>query len=36
MLHGVLFTSLTPLVTAGPNWMFGVGFVFATAHVPSL
>lgn len=36
MLHGVLFTSLTPLVTAGQNWMFGVGFVFATAHVPSL
>ena len=36
IMHGALFTSLTPLVSAGPNWMFGVGFVFATAHVPSL
>lgn len=36
VMHGVLFTSLAPLVTAGPNWMFGVAFVFATAHVPSL
>ncbi|MFS8048775.1 methyltransferase family protein [Rhizobium sp. BR 314] len=36
VMHGLLFTSLTPLVSAGPNWMFGIGFVFATAHVPSL
>lgn len=35
VMHGVLFNSLTPLVTAGPNWMFGVAFVFAAAHVPS-
>lgn len=35
-MHGVLFTSLVPLVSAGPNWILGVAFVFATAHVPAL
>lgn len=35
-LHGSLFNSLQPLVTAGPDWFAGVVFVFATAHIPAI
>lgn len=35
-LHGTIFTSLEPLVFAGPNWFFGVVFVFVTAHIPAI
>ncbi len=35
-LHGTVFSSLSPLVTAGGNWAFGVIVVFAVAHVPAL
>lgn len=35
-LHGTVFTSLDPLVSAGPSWFGGVLFVFAVAHLPAL
>ena len=35
-LHGTMFTSLEPLVFAGPFWFAGVLFVFATAHIPAI
>lgn len=35
-LHGTIFSSLEPLVFAGPYWFFGVLFVFATAHLPAI
>ena len=36
LLHGTLFSSLHPLVFAGPNWFLGVVVVFAIAHIPSI
>ncbi len=35
-LHGTVFSSLEPLVFAGPNWFMGVLLVFATAHLPAI
>ncbi|MEH6522526.1 MAG: methyltransferase [Sulfitobacter sp.] len=35
-LHGTIFSSLEPLVFAGPHWFLGVMFVFATAHLPAI
>jgi hypothetical protein len=35
-LHGTIFSSLQPLVFAGPNWFIGVLFVFGTAHLPAI
>ncbi len=35
-LHGTLFSSLEPLVFAGPHWFLGVLFVFSTAHLPAI
>ncbi|MEP5758479.1 MAG: methyltransferase, partial [Litoreibacter sp.] len=35
-LHGTIFSSLEPLVIAGPYWFVGVLFVFATAHLPAI
>lgn len=35
-LHATLFSSLEPLVYAGPNWFLGVVFVFVTAHIPAI
>ena len=35
-LHGMVFSSLEPLVFAGPNWFLGVVFVFVTAHIPAI
>lgn len=35
-LHGTIFSSLEPLVFAGPHWFLGVLFVFATAHLPAV
>jgi len=35
-LHGTIFSSLEPLVFAGPHWFLGVLFVFATAHLPAI
>ncbi|WP_298971643.1 isoprenylcysteine carboxylmethyltransferase family protein [uncultured Roseobacter sp.] len=35
-LHATLFSSLEPLVYAGPNWLIGVVFVFVTAHIPAI
>jgi len=35
-LHGTIFSSLEPLVFAGPYWFLGVVFVFATAHLPAI
>lgn len=35
-LHGTVFSSLEPLVFAGPNWFLGVVFVFAIAHLPAI
>ncbi|WP_428523573.1 methyltransferase family protein [Roseibium sp.] len=35
-LHATLFSSLEPLVYAGPYWLPGVVFVFATAHIPAI
>ncbi|MEO0429974.1 MAG: isoprenylcysteine carboxylmethyltransferase family protein [Pseudomonadota bacterium] len=35
-LHGTMFASLDPLVTAGPNWFMGVCLVFLVAHLPAL
>lgn len=35
-LHGTIFSSLEPLVFAGPDWFIGVLFVFATAHLPAI
>ena len=35
-LHGTVFSSLEPLVFAGPYWFLGVLFVFATAQLPAL
>lgn len=35
-LHATIFSSLEPLVFAGPFWFWGVVFVFATAHVPAI
>ena len=35
-LHGLLFTSLKPLVWAGQHWFAGVLLVFLTAHIPAI
>jgi len=35
-LHGTVFSSLEPLVYAGPGWFAGVLFVFAVAHIPAI
>ena len=35
-LHGTVFSSLEPLVFAGPSWFVGILFVFATAHLPAI
>ncbi|HEX8556113.1 MAG TPA: hypothetical protein VF695_15510, partial [Sphingomonas sp.] len=35
-LHGTVFSSLVPLVWAGPGWIGGVLAVFAVAHVPAI
>ncbi len=35
-LHGTMFSSLEPLVFAGPYWFVGVLFVFAIAHLPAI
>ena len=35
-LHGTIFSSLEPLVFAGPFWFVGVLLVFATAHLPAI
>ncbi len=35
-LHGTIFSSLEPLVFAGPGWFLGVVFVFALAHIPAI
>lgn len=35
-LHGTVFSSLRPLVIAGPGWLPGVVFVFIVAHLPAL
>ena len=34
--HGMVFSSLRPLVEAGPGWFSGVVFVFLTAHAPAV
>ncbi len=36
LLHGILFSSLRPLVYAGHDWFVGVILVFATAHIPAI
>lgn len=35
-LHATMFSSLEPLVYAGPYWFAGVVFVFVTAHFPAI
>lgn len=35
-LHGTIFSSLEPLVFAGPGWFLGVVFVFLVAHIPAI
>lgn len=35
-LHGTIFSSLEPLVFAGPRWFLGVVFVFLVAHLPAI
>ena len=35
-LHGTIFSSLKPLVIAGPGWLAGVILVFLIAHLPAL
>ena len=35
-LHATVFSSLEPLVYAGPFWFGGVLFVFITAHIPAI
>ncbi|MEP3629731.1 MAG: methyltransferase [Hyphomicrobiales bacterium] len=35
-LHAIIFSSLRPLVFAGPFWFGGVVFVFITAHIPAI
>ncbi|MBU2999946.1 hypothetical protein KO491_08850 [Roseovarius nubinhibens] len=35
-LHATIFSSLEPLVYAGPFWFGGVLFVFITAHIPAI
>ncbi|SDO88029.1 Protein-S-isoprenylcysteine O-methyltransferase Ste14 [Lutimaribacter pacificus] len=35
-LHATLFSSLKPLVHAGPFWFGGVVLVFVTAHIPAI
>ncbi|MDC0116107.1 hypothetical protein OAH97_01360 [Octadecabacter sp.] len=35
-LHGTVFSSLEPLVYAGPYWFWGVAFVFLVAHLPAI
>ncbi|MDD9724557.1 methyltransferase [Roseovarius sp. SK2] len=35
-LHATIFSSLKPLVYAGPFWFAGVVLVFLTAHVPAI
>lgn len=35
-LHGTIFSSLEPLVYAGPYWFWGVAFVFLVAHLPAI
>lgn len=35
-LHATVFSSLEPLVYAGPFWFAGVVFVFVTAHIPAI
>lgn len=35
-LHGTIFSSLEPLVFAGPHWFLGVVLVFGFAHIPAI
>lgn len=35
-LHGMVFSSLDPLVSAGPFWFAGVVLVFLIAHLPAI
>lgn len=35
-LHGMVFSSLDPLVMAGPFWFAGVVLVFLVAHLPAI
>lgn len=35
-LHATVFSSLEPLVYAGPFWFGGVLFVFISAHIPAI
>lgn len=35
-LHATIFSSLEPLVIAGPFWFGGVVLVFVTAHIPAI
>lgn len=35
-LHGMVFSSLDPLVMAGPFWFVGVVLVFLVAHLPAI
>ncbi|MCW2389596.1 protein-S-isoprenylcysteine O-methyltransferase Ste14 [Sphingobium sp. B11D3B] len=35
-LHGTIFSSLSPLVEAGPYWFPGVILVFLVAHIPAI
>lgn len=35
-LHGTIFSSLKPLVEAGPYWFSGVVLVFLVAHIPAI
>jgi len=35
-LHGTIFSSLKPLVEAGPFWFAGVVVVFLVAHIPAI
>ena len=35
-LHGMVFSSLDPLVMAGPFWFAGIVLVFLAAHLPAI
>lgn len=35
-LHGMVFSSLDPLVMAGPFWFAGVVLMFLVAHLPAI
>ncbi|MEM6536617.1 MAG: methyltransferase [Pseudomonadota bacterium] len=36
LMHGTVFSSLEPLVIAGPGWFVGVVAVFLVAHIPAI